>query len=74
MYINLSTSFECSIPFFGLNSTVESFETNSNLILKSGNELMLRSVIDAKFDALKLYYMIINYNLKINITNMLYRL
>lgn len=56
MFLHLFTSFECSIPFFGLNSTVESLEINSNLILKSGNELMLRSVIDAKFDALEFYY------------------
>jgi len=56
MFLNLLTSFECSIPFLGLNSTVESLEINSNLILKSGNEFMLRSVIDVKFDALKFCY------------------
>lgn len=42
------------MPFFGLNSIEGSFETNSNLILKSGNVFILRSNIDAKFDALKI--------------------
>jgi len=48
----MNTSLLCNIPFFGLNSMEGSFETNSNLILKSGNELMLRSFNEAKFDAL----------------------
>lgn len=49
----IATSFDCNIPFFGLNSIQGSFETNSNLILKSGNERMLRSIMEAKFEALE---------------------
>lgn len=51
---NSMTSLDRRIPFFGLNSTDGSFETNSNLILKSGNEQMLRSITEAKFVALEL--------------------
>lgn len=52
-FIFIPTSFDRKIPFFGLNSTDVSFETNSNFILKSGNEVTLRSANEAKFDALK---------------------
>jgi len=48
----LSTSFDRSLPFFGLNSIEASFEINSNLILKSGNEPILRSIKEFRFDAL----------------------
>lgn len=54
IYFNkIATSFDCNIPFFGLNSIQGSCETNSNLILKSGNERILRSIIEARFEALE---------------------
>lgn len=73
--MNIITSFDLSIPFFGLNSTEVSFEINSNLILKSGNDLMLRSIKEIKFNALELkktnVYLKIN-NIYIEIFHQIY--
>lgn len=55
------------IPFFGLNSTEGSSETNSNLILKSKNDFTLRSVTANKFDALEILKKIINSYFIINV-------